>query len=125
MKKSRVILLLLAVAIVLASSQEQRLQITHSYPENRNFNRVTLTCLFDGVAPSVETDFLLNGTDIMDTISNDNVLHYEPTGGIITFTFGQAQEGSFSCSLGPDTKSNLITLAGTMLNSCIIVVVFT
>ena len=124
MKRSWVILLLLlAVAVVLASSQEQRLRLTHSYPENRNFNRVTLTCLFDGMAPSVETDFLLNGTDIMDMISNDNVLHYEPMGGIITFTFGQAQEGSFSCSLGPDTKSNLITLAGMMiLNSCIIII---
>ena len=118
MKRSWVILL--AVAVVLASSQEQRLRLTHSYPKNRNFNRVTLTCLFDGVAPSVETDFLLNGTDIMDVISNDNVLHYEPLGGIITFTFGQAQEGSFSCSLGPDTKSNLITLAGMILSSCII-----
>ena len=115
MKQKLVILLLVAVAVVLTSSRE--LQLRHSYPENGNFNLVTLICHLYGVAPSEEPQFLLNDTIDITHANFINVTGGEERGNI-TFTFGQDGEGSFSCFLDTFGYSNSITIAGIISITC-------
>lgn len=100
----------------LSSSEDQSLILTHSYPQNRNFNQVKLTCLRQDsvtVFPN-ETRFLLNDTMDLKDVKSIDVLDYQLLKGEITFIFGQKQEGLFSCSMG-SKSSNHIGLAGILL----------
>ena len=112
MSKNQIVVLLLTVAVTVAPSQEEGLLLIHSYPENRNFNKVDLTCLLNTTVPTEEPRFLRNRTtDIMDVHSID-VLHYDSARGSVTFVFNQDEEGQFSCALGTSKHSNSIALAG-------------
>ena len=112
MSKNRIVVLLLAVAVTVAPSQEEELLLIHSYPENRNFNKVNLTCLLNTTVPTEEPRFLRNRTtDIMDVRSID-VLNHDTAGGSVTFVFDQDEEGLFSCVVGTSKHSNSIALAG-------------
>ena len=104
------LLFLLAIAVTVVFSQEERLLLTHSYPENRNFNKVELNCRFNSTVLAEEPRFLRNRTtDIMD-------IHYDGERGSVIFMFDQDGEGLFTCALGTSMLSNPITLAG-MRNS--------
>ena len=114
MKTIYVSLLLLMAS--LSSSEDQSLILTHSYPENRNFNKVKLTCLrHDSVTVFLnETRFLLNDTMDLQDVESIDVLDYKHLNGEITFIFGQKQEGLYSCLMG-SKSSNHIALAGILL----------
>ena len=110
------LLFLLAIAVTVVFSQEERLLLTHSYPENRNFNKVELNCRFNSRVLAEEPRFLRNRTtDIMD-IHSIAVLHYDGERGSVIFMFDQDGEGLFTCALGTSMLSNPIALAG-MRNS--------
>ena len=112
MRKNWIVVLLLVVTVTVGYSQVGELFLTHSYPENRNFNKVNLTCLLNTTVPTEELRFLRNRTaDIMNVHSID-VLNYDITRGSVTFVFNQDQEGLFSCALETSTYSNSIALAG-------------
>lgn len=88
------------------------LRITHSYPKNRNFSYVSLTCLDSNAEQfTSEAAFQLNGTDIntseMEKVRNS-------TSFTINFVLSQAEEGEFTCSSN-GTISNVIALAGNPL----------
>ena len=115
--KLLIIALSLAFKIALVSLQQQELQLMHSYPENRKFDTVQLSCLLNETVPPEEPMFLLNDTEFSPTDTENlkiDVVNYDKTTASVTFTFTQDQEGWFSCSLGSAKSTNSIALAGIL-----------
>ena len=90
-----------------------QVDIAVNYPEQGNYNLVTLTCNDDFGFPLNDAEFLRRAPG---QGSDANQLQVSPTNGEITITLTQEEEGYFSCSSvsGGGTSINEIGLAGKL-----------
>ena len=106
---------------VLSSARDLVLEV--DYPEDNNFNTVTLRCREDGrLTELVQNAVFSIDEDDLSRSDLVSVVGSETNSERTTFTFAEAREGSFSCSDGDDT-SDPILLAGKDGGVCVCVCV--
>ena len=74
--------------------------MTVTYPENRNFSHVKLTCVGNLGDPLTTATFARNFSGVFSEIlegSEDVVSMVDIDGPTVEFVFNQSQEGAFSC----------------------------
>ena len=107
-------LLQLVCALNVASFATAQIAMDVNYPAVENRNLVKLTCI-DGLIPLSGAQFLKDGVPLTQGSASHQVSTLTNEGdGEVTFTFTQAQEGSFRCSANGQT-SPAIALAGTYM----------
>ena len=83
-----------------APAAQGALSMTVTYPENRNFSHVKLTCVGNLGDPLTTAKFGRNDSGVFSDIlegSEDVVSMVDIDGPTVEFVFNQSQEGAFSC----------------------------
>ena len=91
---------LLLLSLTAPATAQEAPSMTVTYPENRNFSHVKLTCVGNLGDPLTTAKFARDDSGVFSEIlegSEDVVSMVDIDGPTVEFVFNQSQEGAFSC----------------------------
>ena len=91
---------LLLLSLTAPATAQEAPSMTVTYPENRNFSHVKLTCVGNLGDPLTAATFARDDSGVFSEImegSEDVVSMVDIDGPTVEFVFNQSQEGAFSC----------------------------